>query len=261
VANEPNVVNPGGSPTPSTPSPLPAGSSATPGSASTGAVTPGTTPSPAIQVRPPEGFVPKGALDEERNKRQALDTKLQQLKAIFGDKFQEGPDGSIVPIAPAPQQGAQAPQDVQAMLDKLWEEDPRKAIQTEMSMAFQWYDQVNSNLNYQKSILRSQKSDFARYEADIDKYIAKLPVGQRSQNGVVELAYLVTRGQNADTIKQTAIDELIARIQKGESIQGISGGTFTPSSTPNTDQPTQDEIKVAEAMNMPVTEYMKNKRK
>jgi len=261
-----NVVNPGQSPTPPvTNTPTPPGSPASPASPSPEGAKPGAAPAPAIPgvgTKPPEGYVPIDALHEERNKRQSLDTKLQQLNALFGDRFTVDASGNIVPLGGQTPPGlAPAQDDPRARLEKLWEDDPKAAVRAEMAMAFQWYDRVNTAVNMQKNSVRSAHSDFSKYETSVDQYISNLPVEARSKPGVVELAYLVVKGQNADDIKANAVAEVIERIKRGESIQGLTGGTFTPPSAPSTIQPTNDEIAVANAMGVKIEDYLKFKVK
>ena len=192
------------------------------------------------------------SLQEERDKRRAAEARNEQFRNVVGDKIQFDASGN--PIA------AEAPQtDMQQKLNELWETDPRKAVQTEMMMGFQWYDKVNSSLDLQRSSCRTKYSDFNTYENQALQYVRTLPLEQRAKDGVIELAYLVQKGQNSDSIYKQAQDDIIRKLRAGESIQGI-GATQPQSITPEGKQPTADEAKVAEAMGIPLAEYAKYRK-
>ena len=66
---------------------------------------------------------------------------------------------------PAP--GFQQPQavdqnqaDMRARLDKLWQDDPRKAVQTEIALAAQWQDNVNAQVDGEAATLATKYQDF-----------------------------------------------------------------------------------------------------
>jgi hypothetical protein len=213
--------------------------------------------------------VPIAALHEERTKRQALDTKLAQLQTLFGDKFKIDEQGNIVPIretpaAPASSQAPMTQEQFLKQLEKTWEEDPRKAVNMEVMMALNWYDSLNTSVETQKDVVRSKFSDFGNYEGEVNRHLKKLPLDQRAQNGSVELAYLVVKGSKADSLMQSekdkAVAELIKRIQAGEQIQGITGGTISVPSSTSGPKPTQDQVAAANAMGMKIEDYMKHQK-
>jgi hypothetical protein len=261
-----NVVKPGESPTPPvTNTPPNSGSPASPASgtapAPAGTVAPAA---PAAGVKPPESTVPIAALHEERAKRQNADAKIAQLQALFGDKFKLDEQGNIIPLQTAPATGTPASNDdFRKQLDKTWEEDPRKAVGMEMMMALNWYDNINNSVSFQKGIVTAKYPDFKQLESEVDAQIKKLPLGDRSQPGAVELAYLVVKGQKSDSITQTAtqkaVEDLLRRIQAGEQIQGLNAGTFSapPSAGGTGVKPTQDQTNAAAAMGMSIEDYMK----
>ena len=153
MADQPNVVNPGQSPTPpATNTPPNPASPASAASSKPEDVKPQGTGAPAAGAgdKPEATTVPIAALHEERTKRQALDTKLAQLQSLFGDKFKIDEQGNVVPIQQAAASVApQAPltqEQFLKQLDKTWEEDPRKAVNMEMMMAINWYDGLNTSV-------------------------------------------------------------------------------------------------------------------
>ncbi len=274
MADPVNVVNPGQSPTPpATNTPSNPGSPASPASSKPEDVKPAGTGAPAAGAgdKPPETTtVPIAALHEERTKRQALDTKLAQLQALFGDKFRVDEQGNVVSIqtAPASPASPQAPMTQEQFLkqlEKTWEEDPRKAVNMEVMMALNWYDSLNSVLESQKDVVRAKYQDFGTFEGEVNRHLKKLPMDQRSQVGAVELAYLVAKGSKADSMLQSekdkAVAELIKRIQAGEQIQGITGGTISVPSSTSGPKPTQDQVAAANAMGMKIEDYMKYQKK
>jgi len=276
MADPVNVVNPGQSPTPpATNTPPNPGSPASPASSKPEDVKPTGTGAPAAgagdkppEIKPDAATVPIAALHEERTKRQALDTKLAQLQALFGDKFKIDEQGNVISTQAPAVTTPQAPQnqvEYMKQLDKAWEEDPRKAVNMEMMMALNWYDSLNTTLETQKDIVRAKYPDFGTFETEVNRHLKKLPMDQRGQTGAVELAYLVAKGSKADSMLQSekdkAIADLIKRIQAGEQIQGITGGMVSVPSSTSGPRPTQEQIQAANAMNMKIEDYMKYMKK
>jgi len=194
------------------------------------------------------------SLQEERDRRRAAEARETQIKNLYGDKMQFDMNGN--PIAP-PQQEPQT--DMQQKLNELWESDPRKAVQTEMMMGFQWYDKVNTALDVQRAQVRAKYPDFTKYENQALNYVRTLPLNQRAREGVIELAYLVQKGQDSGSIYEQAQRDLLEKMKRGESIQGFTG-TQSQASQPTGKQPTDAEVKAAEAMGVPITEYVKYRR-
>lgn len=190
------------------------------------------------------------SLQDERDRRRAAEARNEQFKQVAGDKLQFDANGN--PIAPATPQ-----ENMQAKIDELWETDPKQAVRTEMMMGFQWYDKVATSLDTQRADLRTKYPDFNKYENQSLSYVRTLPLDQRSKPGVVELAYLVQKGQDTQSIYQQATEDVIRKIRAGESVQGLTA-TQSETVTPTGTQPTDDQMKTAEAMNVPIAEYMKN---
>jgi hypothetical protein len=181
------------------------------------------------------------SLQEERAARRDLE---QQVANLMGQQTQ-------------PQQQGQAPvNQFQQQIDEMWQTgDYRRAMQAEMALSFQWFDQVNAKLDTQRETVRAKYPDFSRYEGKAMGYVRTLPLEQRAKDGVVELAYLVQKGQDSNNIYQQAQQEIIEKLRRGESIQGLSAGTGQPPQ-PQGKQPTEDMIRAAEAMNVPIADYM-----
>lgn len=262
----PNVVKPGESPTPPASQPLPAGSSAAPAPSKPEDVKK-APPAPALEDAAKKAEIDANlqkALHEERGKRQQRDAQVAQLQALFPDKFKIDDLGNITPIAPQVPTGVNIQQEeFQKKMDKLWEEDPRKAVEAQTNatvlMAIDWYDRLYNKIGDEKEVLKGKYKDFGTYESEVDKYIKKLPLGDRDKTGVAEWAYLVIRGQKLDPAasQQAAIDDLIRRIQAGEQIQGLSGGTYSAPASTGGPTATTEQAAAAAAMNMSVEDYMK----
>ncbi len=213
---------------------------------------PGEPTDPGVKTDPALLLI---SLKEEREKRRTAEAKTEQMKQVYGDKMQWDANGN--PVAPA--QPSTNATDMQKKIDELWESDPRKGVQAEIMMGFQWFDQVNTGLDMQRSEARGKYPDFDKYESQAMSYVRTLPLDQRAKPGVVELAYLVQKGQSSNTIYEQAREDIIKKLQAGESIQGLQA-TQAQAAAPGGKQPTADEAKVAEAMNIPIAEYMKNRK-
>lgn len=258
--------NPQGGATPpaATPAP-PAGGqpSATP--------TPGAQPTGAPAQGQPSGDqdknVPIQALHEERDKRQQLQAQNQTLQQQLDQlKAQFQVMGMQQYGQPGMGQQQQMPQqrDIRAELEQLWETDPRKAMQTEMQMGFQWYDQVNASVEAQLDELSQKHPDFNQYRPEVRKYLHSIPIQQRTQQGVPELAYYTVKGQRVDDIVKAQQEELLKKIRAGEQVQGLStGATGSPAAmqTQGGVQYTPQQAAVAQAMGMSVEDYLKHAKK
>lgn len=209
--------------------------------------------------------VPLAALQEERNKRQSVEAKLNQLQAIFGSQITYDAAGNVVPVTPQQQPNApQHPQqqewgDVRKQLDQLWENDPRKAVQSELAMAINWYDNVNNTVEEEMDKVGEKFKDFAGFRPQIRQYLRKLPLDQRGRPGIVEAAYFLQKGQNFDAALSTAQAQMAERIRAGESVQGIGGGSsYTPQGEGR--RWTVDEVKVAQMYGQTPEQYFGAKK-
>src|SRR3990172_13233065 len=170
--------------------------------------------------------VPVSALLEERNKRQSLEAKLKQMEAVFGDQLAYDAAGNVIhrqnvqPAQPA-QQNNWA--DFHRQLDQMWESDPRKAMQVELTTALQWYDRVNSDIEDQLDGLRDKVKDIDQFRPQIRQYLRRLPIDQRAKQGIVEAAYYLQKGQSVDALIEKERQSALDRYQAGENVQGISG--------------------------------------
>jgi len=205
-------------------------------------------------------MVPLTALHEAREETKQVKEQLSRLAALVGGNNDPG----VANVNPAfntgfsPQPANPTVQSNARELDQLWEENPRAAMQTEMGMMLHWYDGVQAELDRQEEEVAGKYTDYPQYRTKIKQYIRMVKPEQRRNPGTVETAYYLAKGQNTDAVRQSAIDDVIKRIQAGEQIQGISGttsGTQTP--TPVL-KPTDDQAKAAEAMGMSVEDYLKH---
>jgi len=218
--------------------------------------TPGvSTPSPAVATTAPvvpavtEQMVPLAALHEARDSIKELKSEMDALRNM---QVQQAPQPQY-PQAPQPNA-------VQQQMDELWESDPKRAMQTEIMMAINWYDQTNTALDVQVSEAAKRHTDFDTYRNDTRKYLRTLPADKRAQPGVVELAYYIVKGQKTDTIVDAKTAELIEKIKRGEVVQGITGTTSAPPVSASPLKPTQEQVNAAGAMGVEIGEYMKNVR-
>jgi hypothetical protein len=210
------------------------------------AVTPAVTPSKPTDVKPEPATVPLPVLLEERSKRQQLETELAQLKQLS--------QASQQPTAPV-QQGY----DPQAELEKLWETDPRKAVEATIMMNMDWRDRVDASLNIQADQLAMKYPDFNNFRSATLGYVRSLPIHQRNAPGILDAAYFMVKGQNVDVLLQQRENELLERYRRGDlaAAQLLQpAGSFSAPSTPTTSVTlTSEQIRVAEAMGLSPEAY------
>jgi len=197
------------------------------------------------------------ALQQERDRRRAAESERDVLKGQVG---QPSPTPPVQDPTPQPTDNVQA--QVQQKIQAAWDEgDPQKAVNMQVAMALDWYDRINTGLTFQKSQARGKFSDFDKYETQAMDYIRNIPLNQRSMPGVVEMAYLIEKGKVSDqvtkTVKDAAIDDVIKRLQAGENVQGITGGTGQPATGPGV-QASDMQAKAAAAMGVSIEDYLKN---
>jgi len=212
------------------------------------------TPPETTETEPKE--VPITALHEERDKRQALQAKLDLLTQSLNVTF----DAYGNPIVPqqqtvTPDTNVQQSQFAQE-LDKMWEEDPRKAVQMEMNAALTWYDGVSASVEDQREEARDKHKDYGTYAKSVNTYIRRLPPAQRSQPGIVEMAYWLVKGQNIDGVLANQAAQNTVRVSAAGQATGMGAGTASGSAAPaGRIQLTPDQMKVAEAMNLTPEQY------
>jgi len=217
---------------------------------------PGFTPTPGAPTG--DQTVPLKALQDEREKRQGLQQQVDQLTQVV-----QGIQGNAGTTYGTPQGAQQAPQqpitDQRAEIDKLWQTDPRQAVTAEISQSLTYYDSVNAQIESQANFLSTKYPDFSSYRQTAMNYIRTLPYEQRGQEGVVELAYMVARGQNVDTILQAREQELMEKFKTGQLAgalhqpAGASGTPITPISDVTL---TPDQSAAAHAMGVSEVDYI-----
>jgi len=219
---------------------------------------PAVTPEPEGEPTPEDKVVPLAALHEERDKRQSLQAELDAMKQVAGPNMLFDINGNPVQAAPpTPQGSTQAPNadEFQKNLDKAWEDDPRQAVEMTVGAAIQWRDDVDSEVDDQIHTVSGKHEDFNAYQNDVRKYIRALPLNQRSNPGVAEMAYFVVKGQKSGNVYTKAQTELLDKIKKGEAVTGLTPGT---SSTPAVEKGivlTQEQLNVAAAMGISPEDY------
>jgi len=209
------------------------------------AVPPVAAPSKPADVKPEPGTVPLQALHEERTMRQQLQAEIAQLKAQMS---------SIQGVQPVVQQAQPQVSDAKAELDKLWETDPRKAVDTTIMYALDWRDRIDANLENQADVLATKYPDFNTYRGTTMNYVRTLPLNQRGTNGILEAAYYMVRGQSVDSLLQNREAELMEKYRRGElntSTLTTPPGSFTAPSNPvQGNTLSEEQRRVAEAMGL-----------
>jgi tellurite resistance protein len=249
-ANEPNPAVPGQAQTP------PAGVNPQEPNAGVPLDRQGQPPAPGASGD--DKTVPLAALQEEREKRQALQSELEQVRQQVS-QIQQTNGGTTYG---APQAAPQAPQSTyeqqRAQIDELWEKDPREAVKAEINQSLSYYDTVNAQIEAQANQLAGKYNDFNHYRTTAMNYIRTLPYDQRAQNGIVELAYMVARGQNVDTLLQTREQELMDKFKTGQlagSLHQPAGAGSLPVTSTGEVSLTPDQINAANAMGLSHADY------
>jgi tellurite resistance protein len=202
----------------------------------------------------------RAARQEEQAKTAGLQTQLDQLQQYVQQIApQQGNAGTTYPQA-----GQVAPQgtnaDQRARIDKLWAADPKQAVQAEIDASLVQYDQVSAQVEAQANFLAQKHPDFNNYRTTAMNYIRTLPYSQRAQDGIVELAYMVARGQNVDSVVQAREAELMEKFKTGQlagALHQPAGATGTPI-TPQAGQITADQHAAAQAMGLSDEDYIAN---
>jgi len=197
---------------------------------------------------------------KEREKRQALQQQTQTLT----EQMAQMQTMMSQLQTPAPGQNPQhmgsttygtSPQARQ--LEELWETDPRRAMQAEMMMGFQWYDQTGGQVEDEMDRAAKEFKDFDKFRPDVRKYLRTMPPQERPKPNVIRLAYFAVRGQNVDSLWKEKQEELFRKIKSGEQVAGFNSGTTPSSTAPKQKSLNEEQTKAAEAMGVPLDEYLK----
>lgn len=251
---EKNAGTPAGNPNPAA-SPAsqgaqPQGAANTPVTQTPAGSKPGVSPNPD-ENKDKQGTVPLAALQEEREKRQQLQAENDRLASLLtGGNHQQQSQ---------PQQ-QQAQPDFRQEVEKLWETDPRKAVQAEIMMGLSWLDSVNATLEDQMDRIAAKDANFVQYRGQVRNYLRTLPLNQRGQPGIVDLALAVVKGQNVDDIVERTKNDLYEKFKSGQ-LAGIAGlsdaGVVSGAPVQKGTQLTEDQLKAAAAMRIDPAEYAK----
>jgi len=216
--------------------------------------------------------VPLAALQEERDRNRELRAQIEALNRVVGSisgiptEMPTGEPNGANPTQPTPTQEyaqdlpPQGPQMSKEDLDRMWQDDPRKAMQTEMGMALNWYDRVGAVVDNQEGQLSRKVKDFDLYRDQVRSYIRALPPEHRIKPGVVEMAYYVVRGQSFDKTVQAREAEILRRVRAGESAQGYGAGPVSSQPAKSPDQLSAAEAAIALNMGMTPEEYSAHKK-
>ena len=222
--------------------------------------TPAAKPAvPAVQATPaaqPAGTtVPLHELERERGRRQELEAQLEGLRRQQPQQQQMLPQQAIQQHTPI------AAVDPKVELDKLWDTDPRKAVQVEIMYAMDWRDRQEANLNQQADFLTNKYQDFGNYRSTALSYVRSLPAHQRGAPGILEASYFMVRGQAVDSIVQQRENEWMQKYQRGEitaqSLQQPQGSYSAPTPIASTEL-TPQQLVAAQRMHVDPAEYAKH---
>lgn len=248
-----NVVPPAGTVSPAPTGVIPATPAAAPAAQPTpGAVNPGATTPPV--AKPVEsGTVPIAVMHEERTKRQSLEREVEQLRESVQQRAYE--QQHQPPPQQAPQQGMSAEQ-----VNQMWEENPRKAVQAEIMQHAAWRDSIEAGVSQQSAMLQNKYTDFNDYRQNAETYVRSLPLEQRANPRVMEMAYFVVRGQNVDKVLEKQKTELWTQFQQGggtpAAVAMPAAGTYSaPPVVPGTVQLTPEQATAASAMGLTPEAY------
>jgi hypothetical protein len=226
-------------------------------------VVPTTTPEvgkPGPVIEPQEKMVPHGAFHEERERRKSSDAKIEQIKALYGDKIKFDDYGNVLPPDQGPPVQNVQTNDIARQVEEMWEKDPKQAVRAEIFMAINYYDQQSAQLDLQRDAARTRYPDFSKWESEVNGYIRRLPLQQRTQQGMIDMAYKYVKGDKIDQILQMERAELARKYAAGEMAQGLGPGT-APAFTPQAGVTVTDQERaVAQAMGMTIDEYVKNRK-
>jgi hypothetical protein len=198
-------------------------------------------------------MVPLHELQQERDRRQQLETELGRLRQPQQQpQYQQPPvQQQYVPVAGI---------DPKAELEKLWDTDPKQAVRVEIMYAMDWRDRVENNLNLQADQLANADPNFNAFRSQALNYVRTLPAHQRGAPGILQASYQMLRGQNVDQIVAQREAEWMARVQRGEitaqQLQQPAGGGYSAPPASGTTL-TAQQLAAAQAMRIDPVEYAK----
>lgn len=204
------------------------------------------------------------ALHEAREQIKDLKIELDAMRAtqsMYSPAAMGNPYGSYDPTTSAMQPQAPPQNNTATQLDELWRTDPRRAVQTELMMAMDWQDKVSTSIDNQLDELAREHPDAGQYRSDISRYIRTLPLNRRNVPGIAKTAYFYVKGQKVDDLINLSKEELIEKLRRGETVQGLTGSSSAPATPPAAAKPTQDQANAAAALGMSVEDYMANIKK
>lgn len=205
-------------------------------------------------------MVPLTALQEEREKRQALASEVEAMKAQMATltagaaNGNGNGNGNVNVIQNDPNL------DYVRQLDSLWRDDPRKAMQAELMIAINWQDQVNAEVDEQVESLSTKNKDFGVYSAEVRRHLRRLPLEQRSRPGVAEAAFYMVKGRQTDTLVKTEAERL-AKVAAAASAAGVTvfGGS-SGGGSPAVGVLSEPERAAAAALGISEAEYLKYRK-
>lgn len=203
--------------------------------------------------------VPLAALHEERTKRQELQTEIETLRQMMQNTQQQATQFNQQQYGQQQQHQYQQQLEPTQQLEELWENNPRQAVNAQIGQAFAYYDQVNTYVENQMTQAATKYKDFNNYREHIRRYVNQTPLQDRARPGVVDVAYYIVKGQNADAIaeqaRQSASQQAGAAMGAAGVGQSMPGVAYTNDGTLS-----QEEKNVARVMGLSEEEYLANKK-
>lgn len=238
-----------------------AGAGAPPAGAANGAANNSSSASAGTNNQ--QQMVPITALHEERDKRQALSAEVEQLKQQMAALTAGNGNNQGAPNPNNIGAGVQhEPNQFMQELDDLWRDNPRKAMQTELMMAVNWRDQVDATVDDQFDQASQKYKDFNDHQSEVRKYIRKLPVEQRAKPGMIEAAYFMVKGRNADAQAKAEAERLLKKAQAGDGTQTINAGASSGGGDGQTQSTlTPDQKAAAAALGISEADYAKHMKR
>jgi hypothetical protein len=132
----------------------------------------------------------------------------------------------------------------------------------EIYTAMAWRDQQEAAVDQQEAAVANKYPDFNNYRTEVRQYLRTVPLEQRANNGVVEMAYYVVRGQKVDNIiaktREQMEAEYRAKMGTGELGMGLpAGSTGTPFIPQGAVNLTQDQKNACLALGISEADYVK----
>jgi hypothetical protein len=110
--------------------------------------------------------------------------------------------------------------------------------------------------------LASKYQDFNNFRGEAMRYVRSLPLEQRARPGIVEMAYMLARGQGVDRIIEQQRQQLQQQFQQNPAMfQMPAGAGGSPIPQQQQSVLSDEQVRVAEAMGLSPEAYAAGIRK